>query len=255
MTNGNEKTLCLVLAAGIGRRVRYHLTDSEKIKQMMKVRSKRLIEHLLDELAVLPADIAVLSQDSHSHGKLNKLLNSRDTQVLFQKAPNWHVYFLLQLPLILFCQYYLSTDRKFLRTYDSIVIFPSDLLFTGIDFYSFLSHHWRHARTQKKPVVSLLSKRHGTGGGKCYFRTNRTMVIDWRLKPPNPLDGYQSFIQSGVYAITRSILDSPMRLLWYRTAICLTVFDTSGDWIDYGDPENIKKLRENESLPNDSETL
>lgn len=236
-------TLCLVLAGGIGRRVREDLRPDEQVKQMLPIRGEPLIKHVLDELRPLGGDLVVLSQDRPTHRAMNATLSECGVRLLIQRAPLWRIPRLLDLPFILGWQYATEDRKGPLHTHRSLLIVPSDLLFTDMDFAAFLSHHWSTVRSGPRPVVSLLGKASGPGGNAAFLTLRGREVVKWHLRSRQAPATATRFVHAGVFALTTSVLSNPLCFLSYSGRPRVTVCMSAGDWVDYGNPSNIRRLR------------
>ena len=126
-----HKTLALILAGGKGSRVKHLLNEDEPVKAMIKAGNKRLIDLVLDSLEGVDARTAMLSYPSEQYQSLDELAESREVKVLKELASHMKVPYLLELPLVLLAQYHLSQDSKYLKSFDSIITLPYDVVFNG----------------------------------------------------------------------------------------------------------------------------
>lgn len=237
------KTLGLILAAGKGNRIKDFLTEDEPVKAMLRIGNKRLIDLAIESLG-FNIEKAVLSAPSSEFASLDKRVNEYRIPLLKQKAKHRNLPTLLELPHILLTQYYFSQDREYLQSFDAILTVSCDLALNRVDLREMLEFHYEHSRTQDQRQVTFLCKRNSGKGVSRLLKTKKDRVLS--IKKGKPSHGYESLSLGGIYVISRGLLRNPlMALLGYRHNL-VHRYITKGDWIDYGDPFNVEKLR-NES--------
>lgn len=244
-----HKTLALVLAGGEGSRVRHHLQEDEQTKPMIRTSKDgdtRLIDLILDSIECLDAEKAVLSYPSEEFAELDRRVAKR-TRVLKQWAANRKFIrslpHLLELPYILLTQYHWSEDRDYLQSFDSILTAPCDIVLNGVDLGDFLRFHYEHLESPVQKQVTILSRLDRYSGRAALFKMDGSRIVGLRRYRGFPLVGYEVSTQAGIYLVSKGSLKTPEVVLPLRHNKFLRYL-THGDWIDYGNPETLQRLRE-----------
>jgi NDP-sugar pyrophosphorylase family protein len=233
------KTLGLILAAGKGNRIKNFLNKDEPVKAMLRIGNKRLIDLAIESLNGI--EKAVLSSSSPEFNSLNEKVSKYGIPLLMQKAKHRNLPTLLELPHILLTQYYLSQDREYLQSFDAIMTVSCDLALNGVDLKDMLEFHYEHSRTQNQRQVTFLCKRNSGKEVSRLVKTRKHRVLD--IKKGKSFHGYESLSLGGIYVISQGLLRNPlMALLGYRHNLVYRYL-TKRDWIDYGNPISIEKLR------------
>ena len=239
-----HKTLGLLLAAGEGSRVKEVLTADEPIKPLIKVNGRALIEHSLSYVLGVTDEVVVLSFPSAEFKPLDdKVSQYEGVKVLKQKAKRRKLPSLLELPYVLLTQYHFSADRDYLHEFDAILTMPCDLVFDGVDLSELVNFHHEHLQNPNGRQITLLSKSELGGGNSQLFKMDGGRVVGMRRFAGEAVDGYESSTQAGVYVFSRGILRNPLSLLFGFKAVAVYNHLTSGTWIDYGNPQNVRASR------------
>ena len=237
------RTLALVLAAGEGNKVNYLLTEDEPVKAMIKVGNDRLIDLVLNSLEDVDAEKAVLSFPDEQYALLDARVEERNIRVLKQRARHIRLPYLLELPFILLVQYHVSNDRDYLRSFDSIMTLPCDVALENVDLEDMLRFHYNHLQCSEEGQVTILSKR-GTGNGRAeLFIMDGHRIVGRKPYRGQPVQGYEICTQAGIYIFSRGILKNPLAVTPNLNHFKLLMYSTQGNWIDYGNPETLQRLR------------
>lgn len=239
------KILALILAAGEGSRIKHLLSEDEPVKAMLKVGEKRIIEKALGALDGVEVDKAVLTFPSQQYGSLNRLIESYEgVTLLSQKAPHKKLPTMLELPFILFWQYHLSKDAKFLKSYDAILTMPCDLLFENADLENFVKLYERWGDHPLKRKIAVLSKTRQEGGRCDLFLKEEERIFKMQKFKGDIPNGWQATTQAGVYIFSKAMLQFPLGfLLGFKRNLALQYLLES-DWEDFGNPENLARIRQ-----------
>ncbi|ERP32217.1 NTP transferase domain-containing protein [Chitinivibrio alkaliphilus] len=154
------KILALILAGGKGSRVKHLLSDREKIKPMLTVEGAPLIDHVMNRINPERVDRAVLSFAGDEYAELNHRITEKGIPLLYQKARQRQLPTLLELPYLLYMQYFFSQDKAFLQSYDALLLLPCDILVQPTELESFLSLYETYETPQSKALY-LFSKTAG----------------------------------------------------------------------------------------------
>jgi len=238
----SNKTLALVLAAGEGSRVKCFLNDDEPVKAMIKLGEKRLIDRVLDSLDEIEAEKAVLSYPSIEYESLDKRVKERGVKVLKQSTKQRILPNLFQLPWILITQYYFSDDREYLKSFDSIMTLPCDIVIDGNEVNSILKFHEYNLMHPSQIQITILS-RYGPyeGGNAAVFKMDGYRIVGVKSHSYHT-KGYEVSTQAGIFVFSKGVLNpissniSGFKVLRYLT---------EAHWTDYGNPKTLEKLANN----------
>lgn len=233
-------TLALILAAGESSRISHLLNKEQPVKAMIKIGDKMLIDFMLEATNSLNAVKAVLTYPAPEYEKLDKILKERKLNVIKQHAQRRKLPTLLELPYILVPQYHASPNRGYLRQFDSIMTLPCDLDLKNVDLNEMVNLHFKHLRNPGERQVTILSKRSISGGRADLFKMEGDRIVAMESYDKAPLRDFEATTQAGIYIFSKGILKNPLPILLKFKAIRFLRCLTEGDWIDYGNPENIK---------------
>ena len=233
-----HKTLALVLAAGEGSRVKHLLKKDELVKPMLKVGKRRLIEIVLEEAEKIGDETAVLTYPSELYESLDQLVRNKGIRILKQKAKHRKLPHLLELAYIIKKQY-LSADQEYLASFDSIATFCSDMVFIGSDFKAMVDFHKQNLSSPNDRQITILSKR-GAEGRTYNFKVENGRLTSVQWFSSKPAEGYYPYASPGVYIFTRAVLKNPFGFLLGLDYNKVLIFETTGKWIDYGNPTPFK---------------
>ncbi len=236
-----QKLLWLILAGGKGERVRQFLTEDEPVKPMIKIGQKRLIEYALEEAEKVGYETAVLTYPSESYESLDQLVKSRGFKAMKQKAKHRKLPHLLELAYLVRKQYH-SPDRKYLASFDSILTFASDIVYSGVDFKAMIDFHNKSLSSPNERQITILSKRR-TIGRTYNFRVENGRLTSVQWFSSKPAKGYSPYVSPGVYIFSRAVLVNPFALLLGLDLNKILIYETQGTWRDYGNPEILGLMR------------
>ncbi len=238
MTSNN---LGILLAGGEGSRVRHLLEEDEPVKPMIKVGERRLFEHNLDLLRSANLLTAALTFPSEKYVSLDKMLNEREVRVLKQKASHLNLPSVLELPVILLAQYHFSSDSSYLKGFDSITTVPCDIVFENLDFNEVVRFH--DGRGERNYQVTIILGENSNNTRKSLFRLDGNRVTGYKKYNGVEEKGYVALSDPGVYFFSHDILNRPFSAALNMNDIRVNAFITQAKWKDYGNPENLMKLR------------
>lgn len=237
------RTLALVLAAGKGTSIKDFLTDDEPVKAMIKVGDDRLIDLVLNSLEGIDAERAVLSFPAEEYAELDARVEGKNVRVLKQRARHIKLPYLSELPFILLVQYHISKDRAYLQSFDSIMTLPCDVVLENVNLEDMLRFHYKNLKDPEEGQVTILSKK-GTGNGRAeLFVMEGDRIIRRKPYRGQSVQGYEIYTQAGIYIFSRGILKHPYTVTPTLRHFKLLRYLTQGDWIDYGNPETLQRLR------------
>lgn len=238
-----HKTLALVLAAGEGKSVKHLLGEDEPTKAMIKVGEKRLIDLVLDSLEGLDAEKAVLSYPAKQYETLDEKIKQKGVKVLKQTLWHMRLPYATELPVILLIQYRLSKDNNYLQSFDSVMTLPCDIVLKDVNLKDMLKFHYNNLDGGRDRQVTMVSKS-GFGSGKAeLFKMHGRRVIGRIPYKGQRVKGYEILTQAGIYIFSREVLRTPFFALPTLKSIKLLVYQTHGDWADYGNPYELQKFR------------
>lgn len=240
-----RKTLGLILGAGRGSRVQAVLTPDEPVKAMLKINEKRLIEHAIDFLGDSVNEKAVLTFPSPEYQTLDGLVQSKNIRVLKQKGKHKKLPSMLELPYLLFMQYYFSADKKFLKGFDSILTMPCDLVFQDVHIQRMLDFHYQKLKHPSHCQITFLASDDLQAERPTWFHCRDFRVYGMKSSEPKSSEKeYVASKQAGIYIFSKGMLRHLYRIMLgfrWNTAYRHT---TDGSWIDFGDAQNVLKSRE-----------
>lgn len=237
------KILALVLAGGEGSRIKPLLSEDEKIKPMLKVGEKRLVEVALDSLEGLDVEKAVLTFPDEKYHAMNKLVESRGIKVITQKAKHRKLPTMLELPYLLLNQFHFSKDKKWLQGFDSILTMPCDLIFNKEDLAGLVKIHREEFIPRLKKRITVLSKLREEGESGDNFTLDGTRITGFkRFKGETP-KGWLRTHQAGIFILSKAFIKNPLPFFLGPKHFHGQMFLTKNRWDDYGSYENVKKLK------------
>lgn len=239
-----HKTLGLILAAGRGSRVQSVLMPDEPVKAMLKIHGKRLIEHAINFLGDAVDEEAVLSFPSPEYQTLDALVESKNIRILKQRGRHKKLPTMLELPYLLFMQYYFSPDREFLQGFDSILTMPCDLVFQDVDLRQMLDFHYEKLQNPAHCQITFLASDSLDEKKPTWFLCRDSRV--YKMKTSRPKSSEKEYIasrQAGVYIFSRGMLKHLYRILLGFRWNTAYRYSTTGSWIDFGDSQNVLKSR------------
>ncbi|MBI2584161.1 MAG: hypothetical protein HYW25_05820 [Candidatus Aenigmarchaeota archaeon] len=220
--------------------------QDEKIKPMIRVGGRRLIDFALDALEGTDAERAVLSYPSPEYDELDRRVEERGATVLKQRAKRIRqpqFLELLVLPYVLGVQYHLSEDRDYLRSFDSVLTMPCDVVLEGVDLGRMVNFHYDHLGSPEERQVTVLSKLERGGGRTDLFRMEGDRIAGMKRGGSVLFDGYEPSTQAGVYVFSRGMLESIWMAFFGFKYNRILRHVTAGTWADYGNPDNLRRLR------------
>lgn len=239
-----RRTLGLILAAGRGSRVQAVLSPDEPVKAMIKIHGERLIEHAIDFLGDSVDEKAVLTFPSPEYQTLDALVHSQNIRILKQKGQHKRLPTMLELPYLLFMQYHFSSDREFLKGFDSILTVPCDLVFQDVDIPQMLDFHYRRLKNPADSQITFLASDNVDEKKPTWFLCRDSRV--YKMKTSQPKSSEKEYIaskQAGVYIFSRGMLMHLYRIILGFRWNTAYRYPTTGSWVDFGDPKNILQFR------------
>ena len=238
----SKKLLVLILAGGAGTRVSDLYTTDEPVKAMLKIGNNRLIEESLNLFDDIDCELSVLSFPDPKYSSLEKLVENRGAKVMVQKAKHRDLPVILELPYILLWQYHFSKDSKYLKSFDSILTLPSDLILNSDDVKSVIDHHFNSINKKKRKITILSKLREPNDYGNHFYLDNSRVLEMKSIKEPLP-NGWISATQSGLFIFNRALLKNPIPFFINLRMINAQIFLTNNSWQDYGTAEKIIEAR------------
>ena len=232
------------MAAGRGSRVQSVLLPDEPVKAMIKIKGERLIEHAIDFLRDSVDEIAVLTYPSQEYQTVDALVQSKNIRILKQRGKHKKLPTMLELPYLLFMQYYFSSDREFLKSFDSILTMPCDLNFHDVDIPQMLDFHYRRLKISADCQITFLASDSLEEKKPTWFLCRDSRV--YKMKTSQPKSAEKEYIasrQAGVYIFSRGMLKHLYRIILGFRWNTAYRYPTTGSWTDFGDPKNILQFR------------
>lgn len=237
------KILALVLAGGEGSRIKPLLGDDEKVKPMLKVGEKRLVEVALDSLEGLDVEKAVLTFPDEKYHAMNELVASRGITVITQKAKHRKLPTMLELPYLLLNQFHFSQDKKWLKSFDAILTMPCDLIFNKDDLAGLIEIYRTAEVKPKKKRIAVLSKMWEEGESGDNFTLDGNRITGFKRYKGETPEGWFRAHQAGIFLLSRSFIQNPLPFFLGTKHFYGQMYLTKNRWEDYGSYENVKKLK------------
>lgn len=220
------------------------LLPDEPVKAMLKMDGKRLVEHAMDFLGDSVDEKAVLTFPSPEYQTLDALVQSKNIRILKQRGKHKKLPTMLELPYLLFMQYYFSPDREFLKGFDSILTMPCDLVFHDVDLCQMLDFHYEKLQNPAHCQITFLARDDLQVEKPTWFLCKDSRVYKMKtLEPKSSEKNYITSRQAGVYIFSRGMLKHLYRILLGFRWNTAYRHKTDGNWIDFGDPKNVLKSR------------
>ncbi|MGM0443800.1 MAG: NTP transferase domain-containing protein [Fibrobacterota bacterium] len=238
--------LALILAGGKGSRIRSYLSPDEEIKPMLHVGKRRLIEIRLDSLAGIgDLERAVLTFDSPQYRRMNDLVKAHNVPVISQSARQGRLPTMLELPYLLLMQYHFSRYRRYLQSFDALMTLPCDLVFHEPVIPEFVRHYQKmEEKYPGRRRLSLLSRQpREHERAEDFFLGPDNRILSFKRHGGQTRPGACPAHQSGVYIFSRRFLRNPLPFLFGPRRIHADLFLTESDWDDYGDPRQVRALK------------
>jgi NDP-sugar pyrophosphorylase family protein len=239
--------LILLLAGGKGTRIKHLLDDDEKIKPMLKVERKRLIDHVLHTVSDIDADKKVLTYPSREYDILNTHLRKKNIPMLFQRGKQRKLPTILELPYLLFMQYFLSDSKKELRSYDAILTMPCDILTHKDEMEEFIARWKKTSRPGIKEIHLFSRETPCCDSGDYFMKDSRDVITRYRSKKPKEYDSDSAWIhahQSGIYIFSANLLRNPLTFVSGLKNISTHIYLSTKGWIDYGTPQTVEIIKQ-----------
>lgn len=238
------RILALVLAGGEGSRIKPLLSEDEKVKPMLKVGEKRLIEVALDSLEGLDVEKAVLTFPDEKYEPMNRLVEKRGVKLITQKAKHRKLPTMLELPYLLINQYYFSQDKEWLRSFDSILTMPCDLIFNKDDLAELLKIHRNDVDPKRKKKITILSKLREEGESGDNFTVDGSRITGFKRYKGETPSGWFRAHQAGIFILSKSFIKNPLPFLLGPKHFHGQMYLTKNRWDDYGSYDKVKQLKE-----------
>lgn len=151
---------------------------------------------------------------------------------------------MLELPYLLFMQYYFSSDREFLKSFDSILTIPCDLFFQDVDIPQMLDFHYRRLKNPADCQITFLASDNLEEKKPTWFLCRDSRV--YKMKTSQPKSSEKEYIaskQAGVYIFSKGMLTHLYRIILGFRWNTAYRYSTTGSWMDYGDAQNVLKSR------------